>query len=65
MPVLARNDFFEQLEKEVEHQTLLEQRKILPSQLGWLGRIVARYSWQILLLLAVISAGLKIGWGQL
>ncbi len=49
-------EFLKVLEKQAKIQAKLEQRPLLPRQFGALARLIARYPWQINLILSGLSA---------
>ena len=52
-----QTDFLLKLEQEVKIQSRLEKTHLLPNQLGGLGRLIASYPWQFLLISSLLSAG--------
>lgn len=56
MSLSSQNKFLQKLEKEVVFQSQLDQRKLLPQKLGGLGRLVAHYPWQAILVVSGITA---------
>ena len=56
MPPSSQEDFLKKLESEVLFQSQLEKKQLLPKKLGWLGVLIANYSWQVLVVVSIISA---------
>jgi hypothetical protein len=55
-----REDFIQKLQSEVLFQSRLEQKKLLPEKLDGLGRIVASYPWQTILVMSGITALIRV-----
>jgi hypothetical protein len=56
MSLSNQEDFIKKLQSEVTFQSQLEKKQLLPKKLGWLGRIIANYSWQVLLIISGVTA---------
>ena len=52
----SQEDFIQKLQTEVLFQSRLEQKKLLPAKLGGLGRLVASYPWQTMLIMSGMTA---------
>lgn len=48
--------FLDKLQSEAKLQARLQQRKIIPQQLDWLGNLVGRKPWQVLLIVSGMTA---------
>ncbi len=55
-----REDFIQKLQSEVLFQSQLEQKKLLPEKLDGLGRVVASYPWQTILVMSGITALIRV-----
>ena len=55
-----QEDFIQKLESEVLFQSRLEQKKVLPEKWSNLGRLIASYPWQVILIVAGATALIKI-----
>ncbi len=53
----SQQPFLERLQQEAVQQALISQKKVLPQSLDWLTSLLGTYSWQILVLLAIFTAG--------
>ncbi len=60
MPKSNQEDFIQKLESEVLFQSRLEQKKLLPKRLGDLGRLIAGYPWQVILIVSGVTALIKL-----
>lgn len=54
-----QEDFIKKLESEVLFQSQLEKKQLLPKKLGGLGRLIANYSWQVILVTSGVTALIK------
>ncbi|MBU0576503.1 hypothetical protein KJ654_02475 [Patescibacteria group bacterium] len=59
MPLSNPEDFIQRLQVEVLFQSQLEHRKLLPEKLGGLGRFIASYPWQVILVISGVTALVK------
>ncbi len=48
------------LQSEVLFQSRLEKKQLLPKKLGGLGRFIAGYSWQVILVMSGVTALIKV-----
>jgi hypothetical protein len=55
-----REDFIHKLQSEVLFQSRLEQKKLLPEKLDGLGRVVASYPWQTILIISGVTALVRV-----
>ena len=55
-----QEDFIQKLESEVLFQSRLEQKKLLPKKLSNLGRLIASYPWQVILIVSGATALIKV-----
>lgn len=53
---MQSQQFLKKLQKEALLQAKLEEKKVLPQQLDWLGNLVINYSWKFLLLISFLTA---------
>lgn len=53
----SQQQFLQRLQAQAKMQAGLQQSKILPPQIDELSSLIARHPWQIILLLAGLSAG--------
>lgn len=50
------SEFLSRLQQEASQQAKLEQHRLLPRQIDKLSSLIARYSWQVILFLALVTA---------
>lgn len=55
-----QEDFIKKLQSEVLFQSRLEKKQLLPKKLGGLGRFIANYPWQTILVLSGVTALIKL-----
>lgn len=56
MSLCSQEDFLKKLESELFFQSQLEKKQLLPKKLGWIGRLVVVYFWQVLVVTSIVSA---------
>ncbi len=52
---MVRRQFVEKLQKQAKVQSQLERKRILPRKVDSLTSLIARYPWQTLLLLSLLT----------
>lgn len=60
MSLSNQEDFIKKLQSEVLFQSRLEKKQLLPKKLGGLGRFIASYSWQVILVISGATALVKV-----
>jgi len=53
---MQNNDFLGSLKIEAKNIAALQREKIIPDQLSSLANFVARHTWEVLLLLAILMS---------
>lgn len=53
---MKTSDFVSELQRQAKHQSLLHEKRLLPSQVDWLTSIIGNYPWQVILGLALVGA---------